>query len=90
MLQVDLHPAVAEGGALAGRQRLHRLCQRHHAQGIGEVGVQFARQRRPLLARGFGEAVLQQGMGTAHLGQQSGFGAVFQQRIPGPQAQHDQ
>ena len=34
--------------------------------------------------------MLQQRMRAAHLGLQSGFGAVFQQGIPGPQAQHDQ
>jgi hypothetical protein len=90
VLQVDLHAAVVERRALAGRQRLHRLGQRHHAQGVGEIGVEFARQRRPLLARGFGEAMLQQRMRAAHLGLQAGFGAVFQQGIPGPQAQHDQ
>ncbi len=90
MLQVDLYAAVVERRALAGRQRLHRLGQRHHAQRVGEIGVEFARQCRPLLARGFGEAMLQQRVRAAHLGLQAGFGAVFQQGVPGPQAQHDQ
>ncbi len=90
VLQVDLHAAVVERRALAGRQRLPRLGQRHQAQGIGEISVEFAGQRRPLLTRGFGEAMLQQRVRAAHLGLQAGFGAVFQQGIPGPQAQHDQ
>lgn len=34
--------------------------------------------------------MLQQRVRAAHLGLQAGFGAVFQQGVPGPQAQHDQ
>ncbi|MNT10587.1 hypothetical protein D3C72_1454250 [compost metagenome] len=89
-VQLDLHVSVEQALALFRRQYRGSLGQRQQLQRIGEIAVQLLCQGWPLRRWRFGEAMLQHRMGAAHFRLQAGLGAVFQQRIPGPQPEHDQ